>query len=210
MARDRSDDYDDRRDDLDDRGRDRDRGERGRDDYDDRPRSGDRAGRGRPAASRATTSVPGVLLMICGGICGLLSAYNVYNAVTNPEQLVTQYGDQIRQIEATQPAGPQRDQQVKMLKTIQEYARLDSPAVLALIGVGAVSAGLMLLGGWKLYTRSGYGLALTGAIVALIPCSNGLVCLAMPIGLYALIVLLGGDGKAAFRRPAADPLDRLE
>ncbi len=206
MARDRFDDEnaDDRRDDR-DRGE-RGRGERGRDDGYDRDETNDRAGRGQPVASRTKTGVPAVLLMICAVLSGGLIAYNVYVAATEPDQLVKQYGEQIRVIEATQPAGPQRDQQVKILAIFRDNAQLDSPPILALIAFWTLVSGLMLLGGFMLYTRGVYGLAMTGAVAALIPCTNNLVCLAMPVGLYALIVLLMSDVKAAFqanrRRPA--------
>jgi len=72
--------------------------------------------------------------------------------------------------------------------------------VLGVIGIG-VSA-LVLFGGMKMRTLSGYGLALAAAILALIP---GLTCHCccfglpgLPFGVWALVVLLDNNVKASF------------
>ena len=59
---------------------------------------------------------------------------------------------------------------------------------------------------------------MAGAIIALIPFTNGVYCFAIPVGIWALIALNGRGARAAFRRTGrsappsptdlADDLDR--
>lgn len=56
---------------------------------------------------------------------------------------------------------------------------------------------LMIIGGVKMRRLELYGLALVAAIVALLPCSPGFF-IGLPIGVWALVVLLNLDVKAAF------------
>jgi hypothetical protein len=58
-------------------------------------------------------------------------------------------------------------------------------------------AGLVIAGGNALRKQSSYGLAMTGSIIAVIPCLS--TCLCLPFGIWALVVLNDPDVKAAFR-----------
>lgn len=212
MARDRFDDEnaDDRRDDRDDR----DRGERGRDDrrdddYDERPRrSGDMA------AARAKVGAPGLMLILCGLVATLLGGASLAMTIANPAFVVETTFDRFTiPLVESQPPSPQRDAQLAQLReqraaAVAQAQQGINPVNLGLNLLFMIPSLLILVGGIKMRSLSGYGLAMTGAIFALIPCSNSCVCLAMPFGLWALIVLLNADVKAAFRRPAADSLDR--
>jgi len=64
---------------------------------------------------------------------------------------------------------------------------------------------VMLLAGLTMKKCGSYWLALAGAIAALIPCSPAWI-LSAPFGVWALVVLLGPAGKAAFARtqPVSD------
>jgi GYF domain 2 len=67
----------------------------------------------------------------------------------------------------------------------------------ALAGVGLVLAGLMLLGGIKMKRLESYGLAMTAAVLAMLPCS--LCCvLGLPLGIWSLVVLTKPEVKSAF------------
>ena len=67
---------------------------------------------------------------------------------------------------------------------------------LALV-LAIVAAALMVIGGTKLWSLDTYRLAMIGAIAALIPFSP-LWAISMPIGLWALMVLLRSDVQAWF------------
>ncbi len=192
MARDRlDDDYED-----DDRPARRDRADRDDDRDDDRPRR-------RPATTTATT-VPGVLLILVGGLAVLLSLYTLAGAVIDPAGQVDGIRQARNQAEAL-PPGAQRDQQLKM------YDSLEANIVtgeLVMGGISLFTSALIALGGVALLRQRGYGLAMFGSILALLPCSNCAVCLAMPFGLWALITLMNADVKAAFRgRPSGPALE---
>ncbi len=63
---------------------------------------------------------------------------------------------------------------------------------------GIVLYGLMVLGALKMKALEGYALAMTAAIIAMLPCSC--CCfVGVPIGIWALVVLLDANVKAAFR-----------
>jgi hypothetical protein len=62
-----------------------------------------------------------------------------------------------------------------------------------------VIPGLMVVGGMKMRALRGYGLAMTGAIVAWIPCTSPCCVLSIPIGIWAFVLLLDADVKRAFR-----------
>ncbi|MBI5362622.1 MAG: hypothetical protein HZA53_05550 [Planctomycetes bacterium] len=60
------------------------------------------------------------------------------------------------------------------------------------------SGAVMLLGGLNMMRGRGYGLAMTAAVLAMIPMLNCCCILTLPFGLWALIVLLKPEVKAAF------------
>jgi hypothetical protein len=67
--------------------------------------------------------------------------------------------------------------------------------------LAAVLAIPIILGGIVMCMRKAYGLAVTGAILSAIPCLSPSACpclFGMAIGIWALIVLLNADVKAAF------------
>jgi len=57
---------------------------------------------------------------------------------------------------------------------------------------------LAILGGLAMKRLRGYGLAVLGAIAAIIPL-GGCCVLSTPFGIWALIVLMNADVKEAFR-----------
>jgi hypothetical protein len=69
-------------------------------------------------------------------------------------------------------------------------------AVVTGIVVMAVAA-LIFFGAMKMKDLQSYGLAMTAAILAIIPCFS-FCCLGIPFGIWALVVLLNKDVKPAF------------
>jgi hypothetical protein len=63
---------------------------------------------------------------------------------------------------------------------------------------GLVWGGLVFAGGHRLEHLENYPLAMTGSIVALLPC-NVCCLLGLPFGIWALIVLNDPDVRNAFR-----------
>jgi len=57
---------------------------------------------------------------------------------------------------------------------------------------------LVFFGGMKMMNMQSWGLALAASIVALIPCTSPCCCLGLPIGIWAIIVLMDSAVKDAF------------
>jgi len=81
------------------------------------------------------------------------------------------------------------------------------PYVVAVINVSA--ALLILVGALRMMNRQSYGLAVTAGILAMVPCvgTSGCCCLiGLPIGLWALIVLMDSGVQAAFTAARPPPV----
>ncbi len=63
-----------------------------------------------------------------------------------------------------------------------------------MLGLSAV----ILLGGLKMLKLRNYGLCVAAAVIALVPCLSPCCCLGLPIGIWALVVLLKPEVKSAF------------
>ena len=110
------------------------------------------------------------------------------------------YDLQVAMLEFMEPyvQGPEKQ---KFQQQIQD-ARNRDRSVEKVQSVGATVIGvvmdvLVLLGGLRMKQLRSYGLAMAGAICALIPC-NSCCCLGFPAGLWAIIVLSNADVKAGF------------
>jgi hypothetical protein len=76
------------------------------------------------------------------------------------------------------------------------------PAAGAVIGVGVIGIALNVLtmyAAWQMRQLRGWGLSLAGAIVAMLPCTPCCI-IGLPIGIWAVIVLIDNEVKAAFDR----------
>ncbi|MBI3200798.1 MAG: hypothetical protein IT377_25935 [Polyangiaceae bacterium] len=63
----------------------------------------------------------------------------------------------------------------------------------------ALMSGLCFAGALRMKAMKNYGLAMTSAVVAVIPCTTYVCCmLMMPFGIWALIVLMKPEVKSAF------------
>lgn len=62
------------------------------------------------------------------------------------------------------------------------------------VGIG----GVILFGGIRMKGLRSYPLALTASILSLTPCLNSCCCIGIPIGVWALVVLLNSDVKQSF------------
>jgi hypothetical protein len=61
-------------------------------------------------------------------------------------------------------------------------------------------SGIIIFGGVKMKNLQSYGLAMASTIIAMLPCTTGWCCLlGLPLGIWALVVLMKPEVKAAFR-----------
>ena len=181
-------DYDDRGRGSDDRERDRDR------DDDRRPdRDGHNADLDLSAAKRKV-SAPAIALIIAGLIGLLMAGWAVFTALTNP---YAGYENAVKIIEAITPAGAQRDDAVAKMAEKKEEMRSDTPATFVQLGLDILLNLLAVVGGFSMKSLGSRGLALTGAIAAIIPIS-GCCLLTTPFGIWAVVVLSNVIVKRGF------------
>ena len=69
--------------------------------------------------------------------------------------------------------------------------------LVSLLSIAA--APIMIVGGIKMLNARGYSLAMLAAILAIVPVTSVCCIPGIPIGIWALIVLLNRDVKAAFQ-----------
>ena len=70
------------------------------------------------------------------------------------------------------------------------------------LGFELVSLALALVivaGGISMMNRRRWGLCMTAAILAIFPCTSPCCCLGLPVGVWALVVLLRPEVKAAMK-----------
>ena len=169
-------------------------------DNDDRGyRDDDRQPRADLEAARRRVATPAMLLIVFGLIAVFVELGSLIATFSAPNVLMDQYKKFIDDL----PPGPNKQQLQDEFESDKDDLRLDSPTNLGGTILGLVLSLAMLVGGFKMKSLSGYGLALTGAICAIIPCVNGCLCFAMPIGIWAVVVLANPDVKAAFRASAS-------
>jgi hypothetical protein len=131
----------------------------------------------RSGAAAERTFAPALCLYI---VCGLSLAYWIFNLVANLMGIV--------------PLGGLGNAQQQMA---QEVGRVIG---LAITGVLFVKDLFIIYAARKMQVLQSYGVALTGAILSVIPCC-GSPCfvLGIPFGIWALVVLNDESVKSAFR-----------
>jgi hypothetical protein len=58
---------------------------------------------------------------------------------------------------------------------------------------------LIAFGAYKMMNLESYALSMAAAVIAMLPCLSPCCCLGVPIGIWAIVVLVDADVKAAFR-----------
>jgi hypothetical protein len=169
------------------------------DEYDDRDRPDDRDGpderddRRVIEKARAKVATPALLLMLSGLVGLLLEVGALGLAIAAPTVV---YDFMVNMVK-NQPQGPERDRQLKDMEAQKQGMMLNSPMNFGSIAVGMVLNLLTVVGGIKMRSLSGFGLAMTGSITGIVP-MGGCCCLTLPFGIWALVVLVNPDVKAGF------------
>lgn len=64
--------------------------------------------------------------------------------------------------------------------------------------IGLIMAVVVFMGASKMKNAESYGFAMAAAIIAMIPCLGPCCLLGLPLGIWALVVLMKPEVKAAF------------
>jgi hypothetical protein len=156
----------------------------GYDDY-EQPDRDPRAGRVRRARERV--SLPGIFLIILGLLSVAVAVGIIAITWMNPDLMMKDQYELMKQWFPNQPVPPYED-------WVKEQQR----TVTVINGIRVVMAILMTVGAMKMRSLEGYGLAVTSAIIGIIPLCPNECCCATPFGIWALVVLLNSDVKRAF------------
>lgn len=179
--------------------------------WDDEPDADRDRGRRRPNPDRARgrLATPAMLLLLFGLFGVFVEVASLGAAAANPDALGNLVAVWMRDLADDLPADEKAEAEAD-IEEMKAGLRLDDPLNVGSSALGLVLSLLMVIGAGKMRSLTGHGLAMTGAIAAIIP-MNGCCCLAMPVGVWALAVLMSPDVKAAFaataRRANRDTLD---
>ena len=158
-----------------------------------------------PQAYRGRVLLPAIFLIVVGALNVLAGVFELGAGAVNlgktPAQLQQQQIDLYKQM-ITDP-----ELQEKMIEGVekQDPQTTYNETVWGNIGIGLfwlVVSFLIILGASRMMSLRSYGLAVTSAILAAIPCVScpgGCCFLGEIAGVWALIVLLNSDVRAAFR-----------
>jgi predicted Zn finger-like uncharacterized protein len=144
----------------------------------ERPRRRKRR-RGRRSAAADAVAAPAICLIVLGGLDILLCIVNVILRLAG-----------VGMAAAGGPMGPGKGG-----GNTEMVANLVGGIVGSIIGL--CFAAVITLGGVKMKQLQSYGLVMTAAIFALLPCGN-CCCIGLPLGIWALVVLNRPEVKDAF------------
>lgn len=131
------------------------------------------------ANAQDALNIPSILLIIAGALGALFALLGMVSAGTGSMN--------------------------SMLQGDPQLARQLGPLLKASMGPMAVVLGLLRLamsgvitfGAIKMRSLQGYGLSMAAAIISIIPC-NACCCITLPVGIWALVILMKPEVKASF------------
>jgi hypothetical protein len=150
-----------------------------------------------PSSSAAErTNLPGIFLLIVGILNVLGAGYFILSGINGMSQ-----AKQVENAPLTPEQKKAKEDLEKMGWSMEKAVRSFSGGFIAAGVIGLLCAALTIVGGIKMRSLQSRGLALTGAIVAMIPCISATGCCGVGegIGIWALVVLMNAEVKAAFR-----------
>lgn len=167
----------------------------------DRDTGGNRPWRPDRVTIKSKLMLPGILLILLGVVPLGLGVIGGINWALGG--LETQVEEQIRQFNEMVDANPnvpaderqqQKDLFAKVMRGYLQYMPVFLP-------VGLLGNLLVVAGGISMIRVGSRGLAMTGAILAMLPFMTCCCVAGLPIGIWSLILLNNADVKAAFQPP---------
>lgn len=162
--------------------------------------------------ARGAVAFPALLLVLNGFLGLAFVAILSVPLLFQPEMMVKA----MRDMAAQRPPGPDRQEAEQEADQLEQQIQQNPVALRTeaaiYVGILAFANLLAIVGGLSMRALGSYQLSLAGAIVSLVPMLTGFscCCTGVPLGLWALIVLLNPAVKAGFTtsRGFAYPSDR--
>lgn len=157
---------------------------------------GDGSGQAGTEAAMQKVATPAMALLVVGVLNLLLYVWGIASSAMLMAGVFPGMAEQAQQMEdLRQQAGD--NPAIEWVIKMQEYQQ--GPAGLIMNIVCLLLAVVTILGAMKMKKLQSRGLAMAGAIIAIIPCLS--CCMyGVPVGIWALVVLMAADVKAAFRK----------
>jgi predicted PurR-regulated permease PerM len=170
----------------------RDRWDDDRDRRDDSPEGVIRRAQAKVAGPAIGLIITGILSLL-SVVIGLVQVFAV--------GLGAQFDEQRKKID--QDPNMPAQQKAQMKDFMNTYERVLTVALPPVYLVASVVGVVTIIGGIKMRNLRGRGLAMTGSILSMIPCTSGCCIVGLPVGIWALVALSNPDVKAAFAANAA-------
>ena len=139
----------------------------------------DQGGMGTASTAAEKVKLPAIFLMITAGLGALLAVVSLFSHLLGTGFNMANMGGM----------GEGNEQLLAMM----------SGGMGVFINIlGLAMAGLVFFGASKMMKLEMYGLAIAASVIAMIPCVSPCCLLGLPIGIWALVVLLNQEVKAAF------------
>jgi hypothetical protein len=138
---------------------------------------------GSPAQAREAVSLPAILLMVTSALTFLYGLYGLVSPVN---------ADQMAQLQQAM-----QDPNMAPMRGFFEFITSRGGRLTFSLPYLVINA-LVFLGALKMRGLQSYGLAMTSGILSLIPCCGPCVCVGIPLGIWALVVLRKPEVRAAF------------
>jgi len=146
---------------------------------------------------QSKVTAPAIGLLVVAILSGLFTLLGLFSGALN-EQLVKMFEN----------ADLPPDQMEQIREAFAQNAAGNAVGYIFL-AINIAAAVLIGMGALRMKSLQSYGLALTASILAMVPCVGTSSCccvIGLPIGLWALIVLMDKDVKAAFGASQPPPL----
>lgn len=133
-----------------------------------------------PAQARESVSIPAILLMVMSALTFLYSVVSL-----------------VRPVDSAQMEQIFNNPDLEQFRGVAEFMASTGGRLIVTLPFLVLNA-LVFFGALKMKNLQSYGLAMTAAIISIIPCCGPCYCLGIPVGIWALIVLRKPEVRASF------------
>lgn len=148
--------------------------------------------------AKSKTSTVGIMLILVSMIMFLSSFANLYVVFGSGVDFNVQMLEWMKGMNQDPQFQKNMQDQIDQRKNLDPNIKAVEKMTSAFFGaLGIIGNILVLLAGLKIRALQAYALCLTGSIFAIV--MNGCCCIGIPIGIWALIVLMNSDVKAGFQ-----------
>lgn len=151
-----------------------------------------------PQQVQSKVTPPAIGLMVVGGLNVLSALWGLVSSamyMVGVGPAVAAQAQQAEQMEELRAQGMEG-----LVSFMEVMTSVQGPLGLVLGIVQLLAGGFIIYGGLKMKGLQSYGLSLGSAIVAMIPMLSSCCCAGIPIGIWAIVILMDQAVKDSFAR----------